>query len=181
LSIPLFPKKSGAIVGLGWTPDYSEQLVPLLLKGNKMPQSLKHKTIYPGVRFREHPTRKFNGKQDKYFFIRYRYQGRLKEEGLGWASEGWNASKASGVLGKLKESIKLGEGPQTLAEKRRILKEKQEAEQTKKEREKRENITFGQIFSNQYSSDLPPVFVPVFKLELNPIPNCFVSTETAES
>jgi hypothetical protein len=30
-------------------------------------------------------------------------------------------------------------------------------------------------------SDLPPVFVPVFKLELNPIPNCFVSTEVVES
>jgi hypothetical protein len=26
--------------------------------------------------------------------------------------------------------------------------------------------------------DLPPVFVPVFKLELNPIPIWFVSTET---
>jgi integrase len=117
-----------------------------------MSQLPKHKTIYPGVRFREHPSRKFNGKQDKYFFVRYRYQGRLKEEGLGWASEGWNALKASGVLGKLKESIKLGEGPQTLAEKRRILKEKQEAELAKKEREAKENITFGHIFLNQYSS-----------------------------
>ena len=29
--------------------------------------------------------------------------------------------------------------------------------------------------------DLPPVFVPVFKLELNPILNCFVSTEVVES
>jgi integrase len=139
-------------VGLSWAADYLEQLLSFLLKGNKMPQSPKHKTHYPGVRFREHPTRKFNGKQDKYFFVRYRYQGRLKEEGLGWASEGWNASKASGVLGKLKQSIKLGEGPQTLAEKRRILKEKQEAEQARREREARENITFGHIFLNQYSS-----------------------------
>ena len=117
-----------------------------------MPQLPKHKTIYPGVRLREHPIRKFNGKPDKYFFIRYRYQGKLKEEGIGWASEAWNASKASQVLAKLKESIKLGEGPQTLAEKRRVLKEKREAEQAKKEREARENITFGHIFLNQYSS-----------------------------
>jgi integrase len=117
-----------------------------------MPQLPKHKTIYPGVRFREHPNRKFNGKQDRYFFIRYRYQGHPKEEGLGWVSEGWNALKASQVLGKLKESIKLGEGPQTLAEKRRILKEKQEAERAKKDRENRESITFGHIFLNQYSS-----------------------------
>jgi integrase len=117
-----------------------------------MPQLPKHKTIYPGVRFREHPTRKYNGKQDRYFFIRYRYQGTPKEEGVGWSSEGWNASKASQVLAKLKESIKLGEGPQTLGEKRRILKEKREAEQAKKEREARENISFGHIFLNQYSS-----------------------------
>lgn len=117
-----------------------------------MSQLPKQKTIYPGVRFREHPTRKYNGKQDRYFFIRYRYQGKLKEEGVGWASEAWNASKASQVLAKLKESIKLGEGPQTLAEKRRVLKEKREAEQAKKEREARENITFAHIFLNQYSS-----------------------------
>ena len=31
------------------------------------------------------------------------------------------------------------------------------------------------------SLDLLPVFVPVFKLELNPIVKCFVSTEMAES
>jgi hypothetical protein len=29
--------------------------------------------------------------------------------------------------------------------------------------------------------DLSAVFIPVFKLELNPIPNCFVSTEVVES
>jgi hypothetical protein len=75
----------------------------------------KQKSSYPGVRFREHPTRKYNGKQDRYFFIRYRRQGKLKEEGVGWASENWNAIKASQELSKLKESIRLGQGPQSLA------------------------------------------------------------------
>ena len=38
----------------------------------------------------------------------------------------------------------------------------------------------GYLFEfNQH--DLPPVFVPVFKLELNPILKCFVSTEVVES
>jgi len=110
----------------------------------------KQRTIYPGIRFREHPNRKFNGKPDRYFFIRYRYQGKLKEEGVGWGSEGWNAQKAGQVLARLKESIKLGEGPQTLAEKRKILMEKKEAEQAERERQSRENITFGQIFSDIY-------------------------------
>jgi len=46
------------------------------------------------IRYREHPTRK-NGavKKDRYFTIRYRVNGVLKEEGLGWASEGWTEEK----------------------------------------------------------------------------------------
>jgi len=115
-----------------------------------MSQLSKQKTIYPGVRFRENPNRKFNSKPDRYFFIRYRYQGKLKEEGVGWSSEGWNAVKASNVLAKIKESIKIGEGPQSLAEKRKVLKEKREAEQAEKERRSLENITFNHIFLNRY-------------------------------
>ena len=46
------------------------------------------------IRYREHPKRK-NGavKKDRYFTIRYRVNGVLKEEGLGWASEGWTEEK----------------------------------------------------------------------------------------
>lgn len=32
-------------------------------------------------------------KKDRYFTIRYRVNGVLKEEGLGWASEGWTEEK----------------------------------------------------------------------------------------
>ena len=110
----------------------------------------KQKTIYPGVRYREHPTRKFNGKQDRYFFIRYHRQGKLKEEGVGWASENWNAKKASQELAKLKESIRLGTGPQSLSEKRKLLQEKRDSEKAEKERLDRENISFSHIFTNIY-------------------------------
>lgn len=110
----------------------------------------KIKTNYPGVRYREHSTKTFNGKIDKYFFIRYRVNGKLKEEGLGWASEGWNAKKASIELTKLKENHVKGEGPQTLADKRRLIQERQEAEKVEKEKEKKESITFSQVFLNQY-------------------------------
>ena len=37
-------------------------------------------TQFVGVRFREHPSRKVNGKPDRYFTIRYKLEGRLKEE-----------------------------------------------------------------------------------------------------
>jgi integrase len=43
-------------------------------------------TNYPGVRYREHSTRKHGLKPDRYFTIRYQRDGKRKEEGLGWAS-----------------------------------------------------------------------------------------------
>jgi len=110
----------------------------------------KNKTIYPGVRYREHRIRKYSGTPDRYFFIRYRLNGKLKEEGLGWASEGWNAKKVSIELAKLKQAQATGEGPQTLAEKRRFTKELKEAERAEEKRQKREQTTFNQIFLDSY-------------------------------
>ena len=49
--------------------------------------SNKFSTQFPGVRYRVHKSRKYNGGNlDRYFFIRYRVNGKLKEEGIGWAS-----------------------------------------------------------------------------------------------
>jgi len=53
---------------------------------------------FPGVRFREHPTRKFNGKPDMYYTVRFRVDGKRKEESLGWASEGWTPAKANAEM-----------------------------------------------------------------------------------
>jgi integrase len=111
---------------------------------------MKQKTIYPGVRFREHSIRKYNGVPDRYFFIRYRLHGKLKEEGLGWASEGWNAKKASGLLAKLKEAHTTGEGPQTLSEKRQFAQKKKELEEAEKKKRAHEQLTFGELFLNTY-------------------------------
>ena len=56
-------------------------------------------TRFPGVRFREHASRKINGRPDKYFTVRYRtIDGKRKEESLGWASEGWTPAKANAEL-----------------------------------------------------------------------------------
>lgn len=54
---------------------------------------------FPGVRYREHPTRRVSGKPDKYYTIRFRVStGNRKEESLGWASEGWTPAKAYAEL-----------------------------------------------------------------------------------
>ena len=112
--------------------------------------SEKIPTQFPGVRFGYHKTRKFNGSLDKYFFIRFRVDGKLKEEGIGWASEGWNAKKASIELSGLKKAHLTGEGPQTLQEKRQVAKEIKEAEAAELKRKAKENLSFEAYFSDKY-------------------------------
>src|SRR3972149_4643578 len=96
------------------------------------------KTNFPGVRFREHPTRKNGVKRDQYFTIRYKVAGKDKEEGLGWASENWTAAKAYDRLKELKENRKSGEGPQTLAEKGTLEDKRKAAEKAEAERREKE-------------------------------------------
>jgi len=73
---------------------------------------------YPGVRYREHPTRRRGTRPDRYFVIRYKHNGKSHEEGLGWASEGFSAEQASQVRGQLRQNQKMGSGPMTLAQMR---------------------------------------------------------------
>jgi len=108
------------------------------------------KTNFPGVRYREHETRKHGVKRDQYFTIRYKLHGRDKEEGLGWASEDWSAAKAYDRAKELKENRKAGEGPQTLAEKRTIEDTRKVAEQSEADRLTREAVTFGAFFTDTY-------------------------------
>jgi len=99
-----------------------------------------HRSNFPGVRYREHPTRKHGVQRDKYFTLRAKVRGVLTEEGLGWASEGWTAAKAAQVLSDLKKAHTLGEGPVSLAEKR----DQAEKDRARKEAEDAKNITFAQ-------------------------------------
>ena len=108
------------------------------------------KTTFPGVRYRRHPTRKNGVNLDQYFTIRYKLNGKDKEEGLGWAKEGWSASKAYDRLKELKENKKAGEGPQTLAEKRTIEQAHKAAKEEAAALQKKENVTFGYYFEKVY-------------------------------
>lgn len=108
------------------------------------------KTEFPGIRFREHPTRKNGVRKDRYFTIRYKLNHRDKEEGLGWASEGWTAAKAFTRLSELKGNRKAGEGPLTLAEKRDQDEERRNRLKIEREKEQKEGVTFGEIFTKQY-------------------------------
>lgn len=73
-----------------------------------------NKTKFLGVRYREHATHKQGGNRpDKCFSIRYKLDGREKEESIGWSSEGVTAEKASKILSQIRENIRSGTGPKT--------------------------------------------------------------------
>lgn len=108
-------------------------------------------TNFQGVRYREHATRKHGVSPDRYFAIRAQVEGKRHEEGLGWASEGWSAKKASIILADLKKAHITGEGPRTLAEKRDIEAERREIETAKAEAEKSGSITVDEFFRNTYA------------------------------
>jgi hypothetical protein len=110
-----------------------------------------NKTKYPGVRCREHETRKHGIKKDQYFAIRYQRDGRRKEEGLGWATEGWTVEKAAVELAELKKNYLLGTGkPSSLKEKRIFGKERKRQEDEGKACLERESLTFGAYFEKTY-------------------------------
>ena len=105
---------------------------------------------HPGVRWRLHPTRKHGVTPDRYFIVRYQHQGQRKEEGLGWASEGWTEQKAALELAKLKEAAKIGEGPTRMAEKRALAEAKRRAEADARERQARESLSFAEFWEATY-------------------------------
>ncbi len=84
---------------------------------------------YPGIRYREHNTRKCGRNKDRYILIRHKVNGRTIEEGYGWTSKGFNAEKANEILCVLRSNHKTCTGPQSLAEMREIAQaEREEAE-----------------------------------------------------
>lgn len=109
-----------------------------------------HSTKYPGVRYREHATRKHGVKMDRYFSIRYQKNGKRKEEGLGWATQGWTVQKAAIQLAELKNNQLTGSGPIRMKEKREQAEaEKRKAEDEKKQKEL-DSITFSRFFGETY-------------------------------
>lgn len=106
--------------------------------------SRRRKTEFQGVRYREHSTRKFGVMLDRYFSIRYRVDGKLIEEGLGWASKGMTAKNAALELAKLQEAQRKGTGePVTLRQKREVARGEREQRQ-------KEGVTFKEYFENTF-------------------------------
>lgn len=108
------------------------------------------KAKIPGIRYREHASRKVDIQKDRYYYMFYQLNGKQKEEGVGWLSQGWTERKVAEQLFEIKSNIKLGKHPQTLKEKREM------AEQAKREQEMQaieseaERITLREIFDKYF-------------------------------
>lgn len=108
----------------------------------------KINTAYPSVRYYEHTTRKQrNGQLDRYFSIRYYLDGKRIEEGIGWATEGWNAEKAAGILARLKENKRTGSGPVTLAAMREEAQARRQAKEQERAAAQRRTILVDEFFA----------------------------------
>lgn len=105
---------------------------------------------YPGVRWREHPERKHGVAFDRYFVIRYKLDGKDRQESLGWATQGWTEQKANARLAELKEAQRTGQGAVTLAAKRAAAKAQREQEQAEQDRLAREGITFAGVWEKYF-------------------------------
>lgn len=107
-------------------------------------------TKYPGVRYREHKTRKHGIKPDQYFSIRYQKDGQRKEEGVGWASEGWTPSKVALKLAELKAAATTGEGETRLSEARAKVEAKKKLEKKAAMEQAKRGITIHEFFHQIY-------------------------------
>jgi integrase len=73
-------------------------------------------TAAPGIRYRQHKTRRHGARFDRYFTLRFSVSGKQIEEALGWASEGWTVARAQEDLIRLRHAKRTGKGPATLRE-----------------------------------------------------------------
>ena len=99
-------------------------------------------TKFPGVRVRESETRRFQGKLDKYFTVRYTDNGKSVEEPVGWLSEGVTPAYCSQIRGQIVQNIRIGQGPQSLKEQRELEDIQKQNALDKKAATDKKNITF---------------------------------------
>lgn len=110
----------------------------------------KPQRLAPGIRIREHDIRKHGIRFDRYFSVYFKANGKMVEQYLGWASEGWTLEKAQSTLSELKQNYKTASGPVTLKEKRAIEESRKAAEDRERARIETENVTFKVFFENSY-------------------------------
>lgn len=143
-------------------------------------------TSQTGVRVREHKTRKYRGKPDKYFMIRYYDSVRkeYREEGAGWSSNKMTAQRAANIRAELLGNIKTGNRPQSLNEKREMDLERENAGRMKTEKDARLNVTLDTVAqeylaglnkstqlanTSRYNNHIKPIFGKIPLRQIDPL------------
>lgn len=103
------------------------------------------KTRYPGVRYKESPTRKHKGRPEKYFSIRYSREGRSIEEGCGWEGSGVTQQYAANLRSQITQNIRSAAGFQSLKEKREIEETRKKEESAARAEKRKRNIPFNTL------------------------------------
>jgi len=83
-------------------------------------------------------------------FSRYQKDGKRKEEGVGWASEGWTPSKVALKLAELKAAATTGKGESRLSEARAKAEAEKQQEQARREQEEKDNMPLSIYFDEIY-------------------------------
>ncbi len=112
--------------------------------------NVKHKTSKTGIRYREHETRMHGRYKDRYYFVRFKLNGKLIEEGVGWTSEGMTLEEAARLRNEIRTNMRTGMGPKTVAGLKAANEEEEARKKALEEAEKQRNITFGKFFEGTY-------------------------------
>ena len=90
------------------------------------------KGVYRGVRYREHDTRMLGkgkgARPDRYFVVRYSVDGVMRQEGVGWESEGYSEVEVIQLLGQIRRNLREGTPPYSLAGMRDAERKRVDAE-----------------------------------------------------
>lgn len=108
------------------------------------------KTKFLGIRYREHPTRKNGVSFDRCFSIRYKVDGKDKEEVVGWGSEGVIAESAFKILSTIRDNIRLGVEPRSLKTMRLFNQAEEEEKAKARQRKAKEAVTVAEFWESTY-------------------------------
>ncbi|MEZ6855018.1 tyrosine-type recombinase/integrase [Halodesulfovibrio aestuarii] len=103
-----------------------------------------------GIRYYEHEDRKYRGRPDRYYAVRWSRQGKVKEEGIGWASQGWVAADLITMRNQLQQNYKQGETPTTFKGLMEQREKKRRAAKAAEEEETLRAMTFRQFFEEHF-------------------------------
>ena len=108
------------------------------------------KTNFLGVRYRKHRSRKKGVDFDRCYSIRYKIDGKDKEEVVGWASEEMTPEKAFNELAMIRENIRKGVEPRSIAVLRRLNEQQIEEDAKSLLIQKNTTITFSNFWDSSY-------------------------------